>query len=282
MIDLQQARAFVYREARVLEQRLFAALFEGASPDGVAAAVAAYANDDGGLGYGLEPDARCPQSQPLFVEFGLEALAAVGAAPAELLRGCCDFLASVADERGAVPILVPGFEDYPHANHWDTADLRPSFQRVFGVAASLHELRFDHPWLDRVTPQCLEELDRRLPTDAHLIHDALRLLEALGDADRSRQVAAAIRGAEYYKRDAASTEYGLSPMQIAPTPSRARELFGAGELDAHLDALEAEQQSDGGWPLTWEPPTDASRLEWRGSRTVEALRILRDYGRLAA
>ena len=71
-------------------------------------------------------------------------------------------------------------------------------------------------------------------------------------------------------------------MQIAPTPSRARELFGAGELDEHLDALEAEQQGDGGWPLTWEPPTDASRLEWRGSRTVEALRILRDYGRLAA
>jgi hypothetical protein len=282
MVDFAEARAFVYRAARVLEQRLFAVLFEDAPPSGVGAALAAYANDDGGLGHGLEPDARCPQSQPLFVAFGLEALAAVGAAPAELLRGCCDFLASVSDDRGAVPILVPGFEDYPHANHWDTADLRPSFQRVFGIAASLHELRFDHPWLDRVTPACLEELDFRPPTDAHLIHDALRLLEVLGEGHRARRVAAAIPDAEYVRRDPASTEYGLSPMQIAPNPSRARDLFDAGELDEHLGALAVEQQGDGGWPLTWEPPTEASRLEWRGARTVEALRILRDYGRLAA
>jgi hypothetical protein len=58
-------------------------------------------------------------------------------------------------------------------------------------------------------------------------------------------------------------------------------LFEEAELTAHLDALEAAQCEDGGWPISWDPPSAASRLEWRGRWTVEALVTLRAYGRLA-
>jgi hypothetical protein len=61
------AQELVLREARVLEQRLFGTLFEGAPPVGVARALGAYRNDDGGLGFGPEADARCPESEPLVV-----------------------------------------------------------------------------------------------------------------------------------------------------------------------------------------------------------------------
>ena len=44
--------------------------------------------------------------------------------------------------------------------------------------------------------------------------------------------------------------------------------------------LERDQQTDGGWPVTWEPPSEASRLEWRGIVTLGALRTLTAYGRL--
>ena len=37
-------------------------------------AVAAYRNDDGGFGHGLEPDKLAPASQPLDVEVALERL----------------------------------------------------------------------------------------------------------------------------------------------------------------------------------------------------------------
>jgi hypothetical protein len=52
-------------------------------------------------------------------------------------------------------------------------------------------------------------------------------------------------------------------------------------LAAHLDRLERDQQPDGGWPITWEPPGDAAVLEWRGIVTLDALRALVSYGRLS-
>lgn len=39
--------------------------------------------------------------------------------------------------------------------------------------------------------------------------------------------------------------------------------------------------TDGGWPITWEPPSEASALEWRGVATLKALLTLRSYGRLS-
>ena len=42
------------------------------------------------------------------------------------------------------------------------------------------------------------------------------------------------------------------------------------------------QQADGGWLITWEPPSQAARSEWRGIVTLGALRTLTSYGRLTA
>jgi hypothetical protein len=51
-------------------------------------------------------------------------------------------------------------------------------------------------------------------------------------------------------------------------------------IEGHLDRLVRDQQPDGGWAITWQPPGTASTLEWRGIETVRALRTLRAYGRL--
>jgi hypothetical protein len=59
-----------------------------------------------------------------------------------------------------------------------------------------------------------------------------------------------------------------------------RSLFADELIEAHLENLEAGQQADGGWPLTWDPPTAGAVLEWRGRVTVEALLKLQDYERL--
>jgi hypothetical protein len=243
MASWAKAREFVFREARLLERRLFSTLYEDAPARGVVHAVRAYQNDDGGLGHALEPDVRCPDSQPLFVTFGLAALAVVDGRDDDLLTGCCEFLETVADEPGAVPIILPSAADYPRADHWNNARRPPSLQATIGIAASLHMLGFSHPWL----------LER---------------------------AAAAVPGAADLRTDPAATDYGLTPVQMVPTAVRARELFAADLLDAHLDALERAQCDDGGWPLDWDPPTAAARLAWRGQRTLEALRILRAYDRL--
>jgi hypothetical protein len=43
---------------------------------------------------------------------------------------------------------------------------------------------------------------------------------------------------------------------------------------------QARQAPDGGWPIGWDPPSEASALEWRGMVTLQALRTLVSYGRL--
>jgi hypothetical protein len=57
-------------------------------------------------------------------------------------------------------------------------------------------------------------------------------------------------------------------------------LFAPELLDAHLDHLASQQQEDGGWPVTWEPPSESALLEWRGRLTVDAVMTLQNYGKL--
>src|SRR5262245_6340457 len=248
MASWAKAREFVFREARLLERRLFSTLYEDAPAAGVARAVRAYQNDDGGLGHALEPDVRCPDSQPLFVTFGLAVLALVDGRDDDLLTGCCEFLETVADERGAVPILLPSAADYPRADHWSNTRLPPSLQATIGIAASLHTLGFSHPWLDRATDYCLDEVRSGPRPEAHLLREVLRFLDAVDEPALLERATAAVPGAEDLRTDPASTDYGLTPVQMVPTAARARELFAADLLDAHLDALARAQCDDGGWP----------------------------------
>jgi hypothetical protein len=278
------ARRFVYANARLLERRMWEALFEGAPVDGVVAAVRAYVNADGGVGNALEPDKRAPDSQPLDVAFALERLHDVDAPDDDLARGACDFLSSIADERGLVPIVLPSVASYARADHWGDGIFPPTLAPALGIAAVLHAWELEHPWLEQATSTCLDELGRDPPDDAHALREALRFLEHVPDRERAEalvgSVVDALRTARYVRRDPESPEYGLSPFAFAPTPaSRWGALFAADEIEAHLDRLERDQQDDGGWPLTWEPPGDTARLEWRGFETLQAVRVLTAYGR---
>ena len=57
--DVDAARTFIYANGRLLEQRVFAALFEGRAASAVVAALAAYRNTDGGFGHGFVHGGIC-------------------------------------------------------------------------------------------------------------------------------------------------------------------------------------------------------------------------------
>jgi len=72
--------------------------------------------------------------------------------------------------------------------------------------------------------------------------------------------------------------YVQKPLDWAPTPqSYCRRLFTDDVIQAHLIAFANRQQSDGGWPIAWEPISPAVELEWRGWMTIAALRTLDAY-----
>jgi hypothetical protein len=283
------AERFIQAEARLLEQRLFATCFRGAPPSGVVDALRGYRNADGGFGHGLEPDKRCPASLPVDVEVAIEALATAGTADAGLLGPACDFLAAVADRvdaGGAVPLVFPVIEDYPRAEHWSDWAYPPGVNPTAGLAGLLHRLQFAHPWRDAATAYCWRVLeDDPLPDDVHALAEVLVFLSHVPDRERAARHAAAVvahlPGREMYHLDPDAPGYGLTPLRMAPAPDAPwRSLFTDAQIDGHLDRLLANQQEDGGWPITWDPPSAASRLEWRGKVTLEAVRTLRAYGRI--
>jgi hypothetical protein len=296
------ADRFLLNQARLLERRLFATLFLGQPAARVTDALSGYQNDDGGFGHALEPDTRCPASLPIYVEVAFQALAAArgagsgaaGAADADavdstMVERACDFLARTAAEAGAggaVPPAFPVIASFPRAAHWSEWTYEPGLNPTAGLVGLLYKLGVDHPWRAQGAAYCWQKLDSgELPGDAHALAETLVFLEHVPDRDRADKLAAWLAAnladIPMFHLDPDAPGYGLSPLHLAPEAgSRWRALFTDSQIDGHLNRLVKEQQPDGGWPISWEPPSEAAVCEWRGMVTLQALRTLTSYGRL--
>ena len=164
-------------------------------------------------------------------------------------------------------------------------DLRAGFNPTAGLVGLLHRMGIDHPWRDRAEAWCWATLDQGgFPDEVHAMSEVMVFLEHVPDRARAEAFAARVGDwlpkLNMYLADPADPGYGVTPLHFAPTPeSMWRPLFTAGQIEGHLDRLVADQQPDGGWTITWEPPGVAATLEWRGIQTLRALRVLTAYGR---
>ena len=281
---LDRAADFIYTHARLLERLLFDVRFGSATPGRVGQLVRAYQNSDGGLGYALEPDVRCSESQPLFVEIGLQALCDAGLREPVLSSTLCDYLDRVALPSGLVPILLPSAFEHPRAAHWQSA-WEPGLNPTASLCGLLIWQGIDHSWMERATSACCDLLRTSNQPDAHDLLCAVRFVENLPDerlADElTAVIAAKLPGAPMFIATAPGEGYGLTPLEYASTPkSRWRALFTEDQIAAHLDHLESSQQPDGGWQIAWEPPGSASVSEWRARNTLKAVTTLAAYGRI--
>ncbi|MEV5960317.1 hypothetical protein AB0L70_01055 [Kribbella sp. NPDC051952] len=273
-------RDFVRRDARLVERRLFATLFEDADAQGVVDALRGYQNADGGFGHGLEPDKRCPDSLPLDVEVAFDTLLAAGTQDETMIRRAADWLGQIANADGAVPLCGPAVEGYPRAEHISEWTYQPSINPTAGLVGRLQKFGIEHPWRDKAGAWCAAELAKGLPDEAHSLHESLEFLEHTDDVDFDR-VRDWLPKVGYFRADASDPTDGVTPLQFAPTPdSFWRPLFTDAQLEGHLDRLVADQQADGGWAITWEPPGPAATLEYRGIVSVGALRTLKAYNRI--
>ena len=286
MSQAAAARSFMLTDARELERQVYAVFFDEGDPASVVASLAAFRNNDGGFGNGLEPDKLVPDSQALDVEIAFERLASVKAEAAELVARACDWLATIADVRGAVPVLMPNSNDHPRAAHWSAAEYPPGLNPTAAIVGHAHSLGAAHAWLVQATEYCFATLEAgNIPDEGHELLAVTKFLSSAPDRARASamalRVASAIKTAAFVKYDADSDAYGVTPLDYAPYPdSFAHDWFPADIIEGHLTALAAAQADDGGWPVAWEPPTADSLKAWRGIRTLGAVTTLRAYGRL--
>jgi hypothetical protein len=284
--DLAAAEQFVLREARLLDRLRFAHRFRGGSPGAVFAALLAYRNADWGFGNALEPDLRGAASQPVPLEHALQILDEIDGFDPEFVATACEWLVSVTTDEGGVPFVLETVADGPHAPWWEPTG-KASLNPTTGIAGLLHKHRIAHPWLETATAYCWNALERDLESAGQ--DDTISIvvfLEHVPDRERAEAMFERVGRRivdELVALDPEAPGYVKSPLDYAPHPNRLpRRLFDDATIDTHLEALAAKQQEDGGWPITWEPPSVAAVNEWRGSWTFKALDILDNYGRLDA
>ncbi|MEU1473038.1 hypothetical protein ABZ434_33100 [Streptomyces sp. NPDC005761] len=294
---LNRAEQFIWLTARVLEQRRFAHHFLKGSADAVETALAAFLNEDGGYGHALEPDLRGPVSQPLHTAHALSVLDSIDRCGGLRVERICRFLTDVSTKEGALPALLPSQRGYPAAPFIPIVDHPPAELLVTGpVVGLLHRNSVWHAWLFRATDFCWAAVDALEASHPYEIEAAVAFLD--GAPDRPRAEAAADRlgrlvrdqrlvaleperRAEYPVAPGYAPGEQHFPYDYARAPeSLARRWFTDAEMDRALDHLAAQQQGDGGWPVSWRQWAPGTALEGRPLVTLRALQTLRAYGRV--
>lgn len=282
-----KAADFIWRTARLLDRHRFAFLFLDGARDAVLKALRPYQNADGGCGHALEPDLRGPVSQPMPSWSALGVLDEIDAFDDPMVQQICTYLLTITTPEGGVPFVLPSAHAYPRAPWWQSGEPpSASLNPTASLAGLLHKHQATHPWLATVTAYCWRQIAALETTDAYEMRAVLPFLEYVPDRDQAERAFARtgpnILHQHLVALDPAAPGEVHTPLQFAPRPeSLARRLFSDEVIDAHLDALVASQEEDGGWPINWQIWTPAAGLEWRGWATVEALKTLQAYGRLS-
>jgi hypothetical protein len=281
-IDLTAATQFLESTARLLERRRAAVLLDDGPVDPVLTALRAYQNPDGGFGHALEPDVRCPGSQPAATLAALDVLADVGAASDPMVRQAADWVAGVANEDGGVPTVLPSAEGHPRAP-WMQPNTDSGFL-TYALTARLWHLGAEHPWLRLGTDWCWRQVESDEALAGYSVKFALEFLDAVPEPARAAAAVERLRGA-LRPDGTVGVEGGvedeqITPLVLSPRPgSPSRAILTDAQLTADLDRLEREQQEDGGWDfdfLHWSP---GQSVEWRGLATLGALGTLVLHGR---
>jgi hypothetical protein len=286
-IDVGAASSFLAGHARILDRRRFE-LFVGSadSANGVLAALNGYRNADGGYGWGIEPDLRSPESQPVGAMHALEVLAEVGPATSALAAELCDWLVSITLPDGGLPFTLAVSDPSGCSPVWLGADHNTSSLQLTAqvtanalrVAGHDHDVA-THPWLAGASAWCVDMIGGLddLPS-AHELLFAARFTDALAATDRASAAPLLERLARFIPPDGIIPVQGgaenetLRPLDLAPHPgSVVRDLLGRDVIATDLDRLARGQQPDGGWAVDFASSSPVAALEWRGYATVAAV-----------
>jgi hypothetical protein len=297
----ERARGFLQANGRPIERAGFAAEFENGAREDVWSAVAAYQNDDGGFGNGIEPDFRLPDSSPMATSVAFIILGESGAdSTLEVVQRGIAYLVASVDEAlpgwRPVPIAV---NDYPHAPWWTrspeafrepvpAADWGNPNAELIGVL-SRHRGGVDTTLVDALLRSAVERLENATsPATPYVALSYLRLAEgAPADVAEAvtRRLQSDARQILDLDREKLEAEH-FPPWWLAPTPDAP--LAGALEdvIAWDLDRQIGRQGDDGSWspPWAWGPEFpdawERARVEWQSELTLRTLRLLAAYDRI--
>ena len=286
---LHRAKQFIYNNARLLDRKRFEYFFEGGSNESVLEALRPYQNRDGGFGNALEPDIRCPDSQPVPTEMALMIMDEVGRFDPHILEGIINYIRESTLSNGGIPFVLRSASVYPHAPWWATEDdERPSINPTGRIIALLYKQKmrtdfFQESWFLKNVSYIWNVFESEKPAGYHDGVQWISYLQHTPEQERANQYWPLINEwlgcSETIERDLEAEGYVHKILDWAPTrESYASKFISDTDLERHLFALVSQQNEDGGWPINWPPISPGVQLEWRGWITVERLKTLKSYG----
>jgi hypothetical protein len=286
---LERAKSFLYKNGRLLDRRRYEYYFEEGSKEAVIDALRAYQNRDGGFGNALEPDIRCPHSQPVPTEMALAIMDEVDGFALDLLEGIIRYLRNITLQDGGIPFVFRNAGGYPHAPWWGTdQDDRPSINpigRIIGLLCkqNIKTEFYKEEWFLKNVAYIWRVFEQEKPNG---YHDGIQWITFLQHTHEQEKAGAYwpvidewLRLPGTIERDPQTEGYIHKVLDWAPVrDSYANKFFSNADLQNHLQALVGQQQEDGGWPINWPPVSLGGEVEWRGWVTVERLKTLKSYG----
>lgn len=286
---LEQARTFLYSHARLLDQKRYEYHFEGGTKEAVIEALRAYQNADGGFGNALEPDIRDPHSQPVPTEMALAIMEEIESFYPAIMEGIVRYLRSITLQDGGLPLVLNSVHDYAHTPWWSTDDdRRPSINPTGTIIGLLYKHYGEadlvrEPWFEDNVRYVWSFMESNEPSGFHYGTHWIQFLLHTPDTERAaaywRKVDDWLGAPGVIEKDPNASGYVQKVLDWAPNrESYAGKFVSEEDKQVHLKALAEQQQEDGGWPISWQPPSLAAEQEWRGFMTMERLKTLKSYG----
>lgn len=302
---MERAERWLRRYGRPLEAALWDFHFCGGSKEQVLRCLAAFQNEDGGFGHGLEPDCWLPKSSPIASWMAGQILVEIQAEPAEpVVRRLSDYLLSAEQvEPGMWPTVLPENNDHPHAIWWEW---REDAQKEWMFNPSVELAAFLIVWSSSQGPEAalgweslkpaVEYLLAADSVEWHCLRNYWQCLKLLQPYKKQFEAEVGYSYAEVEEkakslvratidRDAASWGHSYKPQPVEFVKSPADPLYG--ELRPLVEEnlrFFLESRSDWGiWDITWgwgQCPEEFSvaRRYWQGILAVERYKVLRAFG----
>lgn len=302
MTTFEKARKFVYRNARPLDLARWQFHFEGGSADAVLRALAAYQNEDGGFGHGIEPDFLNPNSTPIGTWVATEILRELGLRDRQhpIVRGILRYLdsgADFSDKENQWYNTVPTNNDYPHAIWWeykgeDTGNYNPTA----ALAAFIIDFaERDTPLYKRgcdIAREAVEWLSSA-PSDNHVTACFIPLYFALEDAadgladmaEFKKNLLRHVSESICHEREKWAAEYVAKPSDLFLARESIFYPDNAELAEFEVEHIKAVQLPDGSYTVPWQWWTDYKEYEvsanmWRSSIIIKNMRYLKGFNAL--
>jgi hypothetical protein len=287
-----RARDFILTRARKLEAALFRYEFEQGDWDDVLRELMKFQNEDGGFGNALEPDLRSKESSALATTTALQILLETGRPNEEIIhRAMQYFLASYDEKQLGWDIIPQEAEQAPRAIWWEYGAFKDHWGNPSAEIVG---------YLNLFPPAGVSDLANRLNTYAS------QYLREISDRKEMHEMLCFVRWASTLPKDSydeisgkldefidncvvADPEqrngYGCVPLTLVNSPDSRFYAKYENVISGDLDALIEAQGDDGAWSPNWawgrfEQEWETARGDWQGVLTLNALRTLRNFGRL--